>query len=206
MAKPYPGLVFSNGVDWKDVNPDILYRLNSLATSTGKIITVTSGFRNKQQQALLYQQYVDSGFNISKIAAPPGKSAHESGNAVDAVVHGVPIALAYDSKQLAQFGLSTPVKGDNVHVQIESGTSNAQIESHVNSQAKQASDVQFFDAEPGGSSQIQPNFGVAAEGPGMPADQLANLWVQIANQPLSSPEANLLSQNANVIANANYKR
>lgn len=46
--------------------------------------TVTSGFRTYQQQAALYQRYLAGG----PLAAPPGTSSHESGQAVDVTDYG----------------------------------------------------------------------------------------------------------------------
>jgi D-alanyl-D-alanine carboxypeptidase len=45
--------------------------------------SVISGFRTYAEQAALYARYVASGFNPRYIAAKPGTSSHESGNAVD---------------------------------------------------------------------------------------------------------------------------
>lgn len=45
--------------------------------------SVISGFRTYQEQAALYQRYVNSGFNPQYIAAKPGTSSHERGEAVD---------------------------------------------------------------------------------------------------------------------------
>ncbi len=44
---------------------------------------VTSGRRDRAQQAALYQRYVRSGYNRRYIAARPGRSSHEFGLAVD---------------------------------------------------------------------------------------------------------------------------
>lgn len=45
--------------------------------------TVISGWRSYQEQAALYARYVNSGFDPRYIAAPPGRSSHEFGQAVD---------------------------------------------------------------------------------------------------------------------------
>lgn len=45
--------------------------------------SVISGFRTRAEQEALYARYVASGFDNRYIAARPGTSSHESGNAVD---------------------------------------------------------------------------------------------------------------------------
>jgi hypothetical protein len=114
----YPFLHFAPGTDYKHVNDVLLRQLNALGRKLGKVITVISGYRTKAQQAALYDRYIKSGKDRRYIAAPPGHSKHEFGLAVDATIGGVAIGKVVSGKLLAQFGLSTPVRGDYPHVQL----------------------------------------------------------------------------------------
>lgn len=202
MAKGYPGLNFGDTTDWKDVNPAILSGLSRLAQSSHQTISIASGFRTYEEQKILYQRYIDSGKDIRYIAAPPGSSEHESGNAVDANVNGTPLANFYTSQQLHKFGLSAPVDGDPVHIQLASksdyktaGTGGGDISSGTGDIASTPAPV-LFNTQPAHPSDIQQNTGVSAAGPGMQPTQLADLWNQIANQQYSSPESSMFAQNS----------
>lgn len=106
------------GVNLGPVDPHLLSAVNALGQFLGKKITVNSGYRTRAQQAGLYQAYVNSGFNIAHIAAKPGTSNHERGQALDLAIDGVPITLAVPAATLARFGLHTPVKGDLPHTTL----------------------------------------------------------------------------------------
>jgi hypothetical protein len=104
------------GVDMRDENAMIPIALNALAQA-GYDVRVTSGYRTYKKQAGLYDRYVKSGFNIRYIAAKPGTSNHETGNAADVYVNGMPVdqspgALAI----LKKYGLVADVKGDHEHL------------------------------------------------------------------------------------------
>lgn len=97
-------------------NPNIAKGLDAVAAA-GYNVNVTSGRRSYAQQAALYARYVASGFNNQYIAAKPGQSNHETGNAVDAYVNGKPVdqvpgALAI----LKKYGLVADVAGDHEHL------------------------------------------------------------------------------------------
>lgn len=102
----------------KGVDPKLVASANQLARYLGKKITVTSGFRSRDEQAKLYQRYLNSGKSIRYIAAAPGTSNHEGGEALDLAINGVPIASAVPADVLARFGLHTPVKGDLPHTTL----------------------------------------------------------------------------------------
>lgn len=97
----------SGGHDITHVNWTLLTRLNSLGRATGKKILITSGYRSKAEQAYLYDQYIHHGGNI---AAPPGRSNHEKGEAIDCDVGGVPIMDAVPDFVLAKYKLHCSVK------------------------------------------------------------------------------------------------
>lgn len=106
------------GSTLQGVDPELVRHVNELGEYLGKDITVTSGFRDRAKQAALYQRYVDSGFDRSKIAARAGLSNHEFGRALDLVINGVPIASAVPAATLRRFGLHNPVSGDLPHTTL----------------------------------------------------------------------------------------
>jgi len=116
----------NSGVDMADENAMIPLALKALAAK-GYQVQVTSGYRTYAQQSALYARYVKSGFNIKYIAAKPGTSNHESGNAADVYVNGKPVdqspgALAI----LKKYGLVADVAGDHEHLDLKGygGTTN----------------------------------------------------------------------------------
>jgi hypothetical protein len=96
------------------VDKHLLRAVGELATYLGKPITITSGYRSYAEQEALYQRYLAGG----NIAAKPGQSNHERGEALDLTVNGVPIALAVPASVLARFGLHNPVRGDYPHTTL----------------------------------------------------------------------------------------
>jgi hypothetical protein len=124
-ADPYSGkgvrtdhLVLGGGATLQGVNPTLVNDANSLAAAIGKPITVESGYRDYAKQAGLYKRYQDSGFNNAYIAAKPGTSNHERGQALDLTVGGVPIAKALSAALLRRYGLHNPVSGDLPHTTL----------------------------------------------------------------------------------------
>ena len=82
---------------------------------TGKTATITSGVRDREKQERMYNEWVAGG-RKGKPVAPPGKSKHETGNAVDISEAD---ANAMDRLGLLKrYGLDRPVAGDPVHVQL----------------------------------------------------------------------------------------
>ena len=70
-------------VDAADLNPEFSSRIAKLqadAKAAGVDTNIISGYRSNEQQAQLYANYQNG---TGGIAAPPGKSYHNSGNAVD---------------------------------------------------------------------------------------------------------------------------
>lgn len=117
--RSYPFLSSNQGINWRDVNPKLLSILNKLGRTSGEIITITSGFRTHAEQRYLYEQYLAGNIGL---AAPPGRSNHESGNAIDAVVNGTPIASAFGEDTLNRAGLKSLAHlNDAVHVELIEG-------------------------------------------------------------------------------------
>lgn len=97
---------------WKDWVDWVIAALESYGVSG----TVTSGVRDSAKQAQLYKAYISGQSSI--IAAPPGRSAHEYGLAIDFVVdEGKDSQL---QRQVMQFFAACGgelVSNDPVHVQ-----------------------------------------------------------------------------------------
>lgn len=117
------GMVPSNvkvasGVSVQTVDNRLLESLGALQQQLGVDVQIISGYRTKAQQAAAYQRYVESGFDPSMIAAKPGLSNHEYGQAVDVLVNGKAIGDVIPADVLAKFGLHNPVKGDGPHTTL----------------------------------------------------------------------------------------
>jgi len=87
---------------------------------TGHRLQMNSGFRSAEDQQRLYDKTVKAGTpgkdpNTGFPVAPPGRSAHESGNAVDIQNFGDPRAFA----ALTANGLRQTVPKDPVHFEIQ---------------------------------------------------------------------------------------
>lgn len=90
----------------------ILYLLSADA---GVRITFTSGLRTKAEQARLYQRFITGKSKLP--AAPPGRSLHEAGRAVDFVVS--PVSRLADVVATAQaLGMRWGGERDPVHFEL----------------------------------------------------------------------------------------
>lgn len=76
---PHPHFGFAGGASWQSGLVDQVRNAVIYAQSQGWQGTVTSGFRSFAEQSRLYQRYLHGG----PLAAAPGHSSHESGQAVD---------------------------------------------------------------------------------------------------------------------------
>lgn len=97
------------------LNPKFLQALSKFNAAAGGRFSVLSGLRTRAEQQALYNRYLNGTGNL---AARPGTSRHESGNAADLTpssardTHG---ALA------RRFGLHFPVPGEAWHVELING-------------------------------------------------------------------------------------
>lgn len=92
----------------KGLNPQFLARFNAWSRATGPY-SITSGYRSSAQQAILYARYKAGR---GALAAPPGRSMHEKGLAIDHAPHSWPIAAT-----ARPFGLHHPVRSESWHVE-----------------------------------------------------------------------------------------
>ena len=77
-------------MNWREnLNPVLIARVErfiALAARQGYRVSVVSGKRSTAQQARLYARYKAGQSRLP--AAPPGRSKHEQGNAVDVSING----------------------------------------------------------------------------------------------------------------------
>ena len=105
---------------WDGMNPLLASRIQALIAAgqkAGYNISPGSGFRTYGQQAKLYSDYINHVPGQAK-AAPPGKSHHEFGLAMDLDYHGDQAAAAWANANAGTFGLGFPVGGENWHVEL----------------------------------------------------------------------------------------
>ncbi|MCW2923138.1 MAG: D-alanyl-D-alanine carboxypeptidase [Thermoleophilia bacterium] len=97
------------------LRPDLAGSLDALSRELGVTISVISGNRTLKEQALLYEKYRKGTGNL---AAKPGTSNHERGQAADAYVDAVPLAkVPGAAAAAARLGLHFPVNGEAWHVE-----------------------------------------------------------------------------------------
>jgi len=101
-----------SGVELQGINPTMLQRFKAMAQEygemSGKKIQVNSGYRSYEKQAALHAA------NPSK-AAPPGRSLHESGLAVD--INSTDAAALDQLGLMKKYGFTRPVGGEPWHVE-----------------------------------------------------------------------------------------
>lgn len=92
------------------LSPQFLGMFNRYNQALGGILRIISGFRSSAQQSVLYARYLAGTGNL---AAPPGRSKHERGLAID----HAPRATAGMKGTARGFGLHYPVPGEPWHVE-----------------------------------------------------------------------------------------
>lgn len=98
------------GASATGLNPVLLARFNAWNAASGNRFSIVSGWRSSAQQAVLYQRYLAGTGNL---AAPPGRSNHERGLAID----HAPNSTAADRARGAGFALYWPMAIEPWHVQ-----------------------------------------------------------------------------------------
>lgn len=86
-----------------------LNRLNNLARDKGMKLNVMSGFRSVEEQTYLFNHSNRSG----KMVAPPGKSRHNCGLAVDVTGWGKDLS----NEELKKYGLYKPMGYEDWHIE-----------------------------------------------------------------------------------------
>lgn len=102
-----------SSVNLQGLNPAFKQRFAAMAAEyeqmTGKKMQVNSGFRDPKEQAELFAKYG------SPRAAPPGRSRHESGVAID--INSSDANKAIELGLFAKYGFTRPVPGETWHVE-----------------------------------------------------------------------------------------
>ncbi len=102
--------------DLDGLDPKLAAALEQAAAALGKKIDVISGLRTYDEQAALYQKYLNGTGNL---AAPPGHSNHETGDAADVYVDGVALASVEGGREAAAAaGIGFPVGGEPWHAEL----------------------------------------------------------------------------------------
>lgn len=207
--RSYAFLRANSGVNWKGVEPALLQKLNALGRRTGNVITLTSGFRTHAEQRRLYAAYLRGEIGL---AAPPGRSNHEHGDAVDALIDGVPIAQAVDEATLNAMGMKSLAHlGDAVHVELSSGHSGGgggsaatpapSVMATQQNVTPQSAPVEYAAPEyaPAPTPEMADALPYEVSPDEAPvellnAQQRAETWQLIAQQPGASPESQTLAR------------
>lgn len=94
------------------INPKLMMQYNMYNRALGNILTITSGWRSRAQQAALFRE--KGGYSSSHAgAARPGTSMHEKGLAIDHSPHSTSSMRSLASR----FGLRYPMGNEPWHVQ-----------------------------------------------------------------------------------------
>lgn len=94
----------------KGLNPEFLARFQAYNAALGGTLRIVSGYRSTAQQAVLYARYLAGG---GALAAPPGRSQHEKGLAID----HAPNSTAAMRAVARTHRLHYPVRGEPWHVE-----------------------------------------------------------------------------------------
>lgn len=100
----------------KTVSEGMLPAIQALIAAAPGKITVTSGIRSRAEQQRLYDAYKAGKGNL---AAKPGTSKHESGQAVDLHFENDAVRQ-WAHANAAKFGLVFPIQGEPWHVEMAS--------------------------------------------------------------------------------------
>jgi len=107
----------------RNVDPDLAARVSALVgASDGNLPGVRSGFRSSEEQAALRDRYLRGE---GPVAAAPGFSKHESGNAVDIALAGRPgsperdDAVSFIDKVAPAWGLRQTVGSEPWHLEVD---------------------------------------------------------------------------------------
>jgi hypothetical protein len=109
------------------VNPALVnafLRLQAGAAAAGYSLGISSGYRTPEHQARLRRAHCCYDPNSSKCScgpptAPPGRSNHQHGLAID--ISGSKAAKAWANAHGAQFGVHFPVAGEDWHMELIGG-------------------------------------------------------------------------------------
>src|SRR5687768_708483 len=93
-----------------------IQRLNEMSPFGPNTVSVGSGYRSYEEQARLYNDWVN-GVPGQAQAAPPGRSNHNHGTAAD-LEYLSPEAREWVHSVAADLGIHFPVPGENWHAEL----------------------------------------------------------------------------------------
>ncbi len=115
VRKVVPPVFWVTG-DLVGLDPDLKRALSKVGVALGRKIYIRHGFRTRAEQTRLYNAYLNGTGNL---AARPGTSRHESGNAADATVSGFNLAEYPGARALcSKYGIKFPVAGEPWHAEM----------------------------------------------------------------------------------------
>lgn len=101
--------------DVRGLGPSLSAGLEGLAMRLNRSLVVISGTRTRAEQVVLYARFQAGTGNL---AAPPGTSRHETGEAADVYVDGIALAEVPGARRTAaSLGLGFPVPGESWHIE-----------------------------------------------------------------------------------------
>lgn len=103
--------------DKEGLDENLLAKLAQVGERMGQKVDITSGNRTREEQEVLYRKYLNGSGNL---AAKPGSSNHEHGDAADVKIGGVNLASNAKALKVAtELGLHFPVPGEPWHVEVK---------------------------------------------------------------------------------------
>lgn len=122
------------GVNITSIDPNVLELFSGMAkeyhTLTGKTIQLNEGFRTREQQEALFRKYG------SARAAPPGRSLHEFGLALD--INSADTMELDKLGLLRKYGFTTTVGGEPWHIEPIGVSLNPELAKHDQEHRKNA--------------------------------------------------------------------
>lgn len=103
---------------YDNMNPELARRLQAFIAASGGRVSPGSGYRSYEQQAQLYHDYINHVPGQAR-AAPPGKSNHNHGMAMDLKFGNGGVQWAHQNAE--RFGLFFPMDDENWHIEMLGG-------------------------------------------------------------------------------------
>jgi len=118
--KKFKGKVTKDANTRWPTDKKLMKRLKKVSKKVKRTVHIRSGYRSYADQAVLYRRYLNGTGNL---AAPPGRSNHNSGRAADCGIissTGSYSSIGYNAKArkyMRKYRLCLPVPGEKWHVE-----------------------------------------------------------------------------------------
>lgn len=104
-------------MSYDGLDPLLAARIKKMITDSGGRLWIVSGYRSVERQRQLYEEGKRKhGANVNKWVAPPGKSNHNHGLAVD--MGGTDEGMAWMRANLGRYGLHQPMAHEPWHIEL----------------------------------------------------------------------------------------